>query len=99
MHKIKRMFYWLFVDFDHGHFLIAPIQMSVLWLYHPWWILPMHVMFAVVFTVYQCWEYIEKRNEDQNTADRAHHALKGYLIGLMLSMAVVAISERIMECF
>jgi len=92
--KIKRMLYWLFVDFDYGHFLIAPIQIAVLWIWPE--LMPMSMMFTVGFLCYQRWEYIEKRHEDENTKDRAHTAIKGYLIGLMASMAVVAIVERIM---
>ena len=94
---IDKTWYWLFKDFDTGHALIPPVQIGIACLYPVWWLLVFNFLAVGIFVVYQVQEYYEKRYSDPETADRAHLAMKGYLFGLIASLAIVAIIWRVLE--
>ena len=92
---IKGAWYWLFKDFDIGHSMIPPVQIGIACLYPVWWMIGFNLLAVFIFVEYQIQEYYEKHDSNPETADRAHLALKGYLFGLILSLAIVAIIWRV----
>ena len=94
---ISGAWHHLWTNFDSGHAMIPPIQVGIAGLCPVWWVMVFNFLAVIIFVVYQVQEYYEKRFSDPQTADRAHHALKGYLTGLVASLAIVAIIWRIME--
>ena len=90
---ITGAWYHLWKDFDIGHSLIPPVQVGIAWLYPTWWMVGFNFLAALIFIIYQVQEYYEKRYNNPTTADRSHLAMKGYMVGLVISLAVVAIAH------
>ena len=85
---LKKLWYWLWVDFDLDHALLAPITLIPVVIYPATWTTILSSTLALLFLGYECLQAARK-------GDKGYNEVKGFLIGLYPSVILLVGLYRI----